>query len=167
MLAYKFLRPGAVGPFSGFAWPVGPWVTADARVTRCRAGIHGCRAEDLPWWLQEELWVAELADPVTEAERKVVASRARLVARVDAWNAESSQAFADACARRAREHAAHAGDRISAQMATDGARRASGGHAATAAYIAAHVAHRAGGAGAMAAERRCQSDWLAARLGLG
>ena len=167
MLAYKFLRPGAVGPFSGFAWPAGRWVTADTGVTRCRAGIHACRAADLPWWLQEELWVAELADPVVDASRKVVASRARLVERVAAWDAEASQAFADACARRAREHAAHAPDRARVeQMAADGATRAAAGHAATAAYIAAHAARRAGGSSARAAERRYQSDWLAARLGL-
>ena len=43
MLAYKFLRPGAVGPFSGFVWPAGEWVTAGDAPAPCRTGIHACQ----------------------------------------------------------------------------------------------------------------------------
>ncbi|HET9553714.1 MAG TPA: hypothetical protein VFP50_12165, partial [Anaeromyxobacteraceae bacterium] len=67
MIAYKFLAPGAVGPFSGFAWPVpsgggpGPWVAAGAG-----GAIHACRTHHLPWWLDAELWAAELDGEVEE-----------------------------------------------------------------------------------------------------
>ncbi len=28
-LAYKFTKPGAVSPFTGFEWPVGEWVEVE------------------------------------------------------------------------------------------------------------------------------------------
>ena len=54
VIAYKFLRAGAVGPFSGFPWPVanggpGDWVAAGDPAL-CRRGVHACRDPDLPWW---------------------------------------------------------------------------------------------------------------------
>ena len=39
-----------------------------------------------------------------------MAPRARLLHRIDAWDAACAQGFADACARRARDHAATALD---------------------------------------------------------
>jgi hypothetical protein len=117
MLAYKFLRPGAVGPFSGFAWPAGEWVTAGDAPVPCRAGIHGCRPAHLPWWLQEELWLTEFAEPVTVAGRKIVGERARLVGRVTAWDEQTATQFGVVCAQRARDHAAYALDRAGAGAA--------------------------------------------------
>ena len=117
MLAYKFLRPGAVGPFSGFVWPAGEWVTAGDAPAPCRTGIHGCRVEHLPWWLQDELWLAEFDEPVEDVGRKLVTARARLVSRVDAWNAETARRFGEACARRARDRAALALQRAGADGA--------------------------------------------------
>ena len=38
MIAYKFLRPGGVAPYTGFRWPVGEWVDA--------AGVDPCRDKD-------------------------------------------------------------------------------------------------------------------------
>jgi hypothetical protein len=119
MLAYKFLRPGAVGPFSGFAWPADRWVAAREAPAACRTGVHGCRLADLPWWLAEELWVAEFAAPVREADRKVVASRARLVERVGAWDDDASREFAAACARRAQHVAVAALERAGASAAAE------------------------------------------------
>jgi hypothetical protein len=174
--AYKFLLPGAVGPFSGLAWPApdgdrpGPWVEADgAQLIRCRAAVHACRLVDMPWWIHDELWEIELAEPVRQVGHKLIAPRGRLVRRCHAWDREAVDGFAGACAQRAAEWAvaalAAAGDtpvtaRLSVTMADDAARRAALGHAATAAYIAAHAPE------AMAAERRRQADWFARRLGL-
>jgi hypothetical protein len=62
---------------------------------------------------------------------------------------------------RAHRHAAGPAD-----MAADAARRARGGFAVVAAYIAAHAASRTGGASANAAERAWQADWLRGELGL-
>src|SRR3954463_12842722 len=55
-----------------------------------------------------------------------MAPRARLVRRIDAWDAACAQRFADACARRARDHAATALDRAGAADA-GGALRPPGG----------------------------------------
>jgi hypothetical protein len=83
-------------------------------VTRCRSGVHGCRVADLPWWLQEELRIAEYALPDAQDARKDVASRARLDERVGAWDDATARAFAEACARRARDRAADALERAGA-----------------------------------------------------
>ena len=67
-LAYKFLGPDRVGRFSGFRWPeAGQWVKAAVDPALCRSGIHACRTEDLPWWLDQELWLIELQG-VTQIE---------------------------------------------------------------------------------------------------
>jgi hypothetical protein len=108
MIAYKFLRSGRIGPFSGFRWPEpGTWVRA-VDVAACRHGVHACRLEDLPWWLADELWVIELADRPEIAEHKVVASAGRLVGRVEPWTASCAQEYADACAWRGRDRAVQA-----------------------------------------------------------
>jgi hypothetical protein len=180
MIVYKFLCSGAIGPFSGYRWPLpepgaaGPWVVSAADAAVCHRGVHACRLKDLPWWLQDELWEAELDGTVTAGRHKVMAPRGRLVRRIDAWDAGCAQRFADACAQRAREHAATALERtgesetthLAAAMAKDGARRARRGHAVPAAYIAAHAAAQVDGPDAMDAERAWQSEWLRTALAL-
>jgi hypothetical protein len=106
MSHWKFLRPGAVSPFTGFAWPApGEWVHEPA-VRACRQGWHACRIGDLPYWLTEELWEVELAGTVAETRTKVVASRARLVSRVVAWTPVTALRFGVACTGRVAAHAA-------------------------------------------------------------
>ena len=84
MTAYKFLRAGAVAPFSGVVWPAprggepGAWVRASGALELCGRGVHACRAEDLPLWLFDELWEIELDDPVQPAPTHVVAAGGRL-----------------------------------------------------------------------------------------
>jgi hypothetical protein len=113
MIAYKFLRRGRVGPFSGFVWPApGGWVTA-GDTERCRRGVHACRPQDLPWWLADELWEIELEGEVSVAGHKLVAPAGGLVRRVGAWTSATAQEFADACAWRARDHAVTALSRLS------------------------------------------------------
>jgi hypothetical protein len=107
VIAYKFLAPGAVSPFTGYRWPVpgtageGAWVDApDARLDH---GVHACRAADLAFWLDAELWRAELSDPVTEGQRQVIGRRGRLLARVSGWDQEVARGFAEACIWQARD----------------------------------------------------------------
>jgi hypothetical protein len=120
VIAYKFLCAGAIGPFSRYAWPLphkgapGAWVISSANAVLCHTAVHACRVTDLPWWLQDQLWEAELGGEVTAGRHKVMAPRARLLRRVDDWDAACAQRFADACARRARDHAAAALDRADA-----------------------------------------------------
>jgi hypothetical protein len=165
VIAYKFLRAGAVGPFSGFAWPVpadgrqGAWVDAAGRPRACERGVHACARADLPVWLDEELWVVELGGSIVNARTKLVAERGRLVRRVAAWNPALAAAFAAVCAERARGFAPEYGD--------DAERLVVEGAPATTAYVAAHAAARAFGSPAGAvAERAWQADWLATALAL-
>jgi hypothetical protein len=113
--AYKFLERGGVGPFSRFAWPLpdgdggpGPWVSAEPPLTTCRRGIHACRVRDLPWWLSDELWEAELAGPVSLGSHKATAARGRLVRRVGGWTPERARELGEACAWRTRDIAVRA-----------------------------------------------------------
>ena len=92
-LAYKFLRPGAVGPFSGHLWPVpsgaepGEWVNGSLDEDVCRGGVHACDGRFLARWIWEELWVIELGGEVEACGHKLRAPRGRLLRRVEAWSA--------------------------------------------------------------------------------
>jgi hypothetical protein len=109
LLAYKFLRRDRIGPFSRFRWPEpGVWVQAGGPQAVCRSGIHACRAQDLPWWLSEELWEVELRGDVRATGHKVIAPAGCLRSRVEDWTPACAQEYADACAWRARDRAVQA-----------------------------------------------------------
>jgi hypothetical protein len=109
VIAYKFLRPGRIGPFSDFRWPdPGTWVDASGNLAPCRAGIHACRTGDLPWWLADELWEIELREPLVADAHKIVAPAGRLRSRVERWTPACAQEYADACAWRAGDRAVQA-----------------------------------------------------------
>ena len=178
MIAYKFLSRGAVGPFSGFRWPTpaggvpGAWVEAAGEIPA--RGVHACRPEDLPYWIDEELWVAELAGDMHATPHQLVASRGRLLEPIEAWR-DLARAFGDDCAAtlRARVDDALAGAGVAAETAeqlrgyaADAEACAQGGNAAVAAFVAARAwALLAGGQAGFAAERRRQAAWLEQRLG--
>jgi hypothetical protein len=110
---FKFLAAGGVGPFSGYRWPAlrasdapGEWTTADAPLDPCRGGLHLCRQADLPFWVQEELYLVEVEGDVVEHESFVLARRARLTLRVAAWGREMAYGFSCDCAWRVRDHTA-------------------------------------------------------------
>jgi hypothetical protein len=107
MIAYKFLRDGRVGPFSAVGWPPpGEWLEATAAARRaCVDRVHACRVEDLPDWMDSELWRVELEGDVMVDCGKLVADRGRLIERLEAWDAPLMVAFAEACALRARDAA--------------------------------------------------------------
>jgi hypothetical protein len=162
--AYKFLRSGAVGPFTGFRWHPGTWVEADA-ASPCESGIHACRVEDLPFWTGDELWEVELDGDVVVAGRKVVAPRGRLVRRVEVWSSASAQELAaEATARTRSLSDARRRDRTLRGYAEDAALRAGQGKAYVATYIAAVAAEYAGGPPGREAERAAQVDWFARLL---
>jgi hypothetical protein len=112
MTYYKCLIEGSASPFSGFRWNepgvrvIGEWVDASGDADPCHSGIHACRREDLPMWLQPELWKIELRGHVVEGPLKVVAAAARLVERITAWDEAAVAEYALACARRAGVFAA-------------------------------------------------------------
>jgi hypothetical protein len=161
--ALKFLGEGHVAPFTGLRWPVGEWVEARA-VDPCREGVHALRARDLPYWLGRELWEIELDGEIVEQDRKVVASRGRLVRRIDAWTPALLDTFADDLLRRTKlrvGHIASVGGYVG-DIARYRAQRRYG----LAAFAAARAAEVSGGAADYDRERRRQAEWLAARLAL-
>jgi hypothetical protein len=118
VIAYKFLSAGRVGPFSEFRWPEpGVWVRAAAEAAPCRAGIHACRVDDLPWWLADELWEVELEGEVEVDEHKIVAPAGRLRSRIGGWTADCASEYGEACAWRACDSAALALRRVKHERA--------------------------------------------------
>lgn len=118
MIAYKFLRRGAVSPFAGRPWPLprdgrtGDWVAADGPPALCRSGVHACRIRDLPYWLHDELWEVDLDGDVAVREHQLVAPRGRLVRRVDSWEIATAWQLAEDCLRHAAALAAAELDRV-------------------------------------------------------
>jgi hypothetical protein len=163
VIAYKFLRDDGTGVFTRFAWPLpdgGPGEWVEAPIVTCRSGIHACRVHDLPLWLGRELYEAELDGVIVEEPTKVVASRGRLLRRVDAWDDATRAAYSRACADRAHGYAAGMPEW---EMAVEPA--AAGGPASIG-FIAARIAEERDGMAAYHAERTRQVEWLAAALGL-
>jgi hypothetical protein len=161
VIAYKFLEPGRVAPFTRFAWPEGEWVEADA-AHKCGRGVHACRADQLPFWLGRELWEIELGGEIVEHARKVVASRGRLVRRVEGWTTELLDAFVADLVRRTRSRfgaVAGAGAYLEDIQRFQPQRRYG-----LAAFAAARAAEIAGGPRAYDAERARQARWLAEQL---
>lgn len=167
-LAYKFTRPGARSPFTGFEWPVGEWVEAEGEVGLCANGIHACRIEALPRWLDDELWRIELDGVEAEHEGVLVARRGRLLERIEAWDAEASRELARSCARRVRELAAEHDDELlrrRAQMIPDIADGPDPSATALSMYTTAHAADEVV-PGSYWDERRRQAAWLRDQLRL-
>jgi len=165
VIAYKFLRRDGTSVFTRFAWPLpdddpGPWV--DAAVEPCRSGIHACRRDDLPLWLGRALYEIELDGEIHEDATKLVASRGRLLRRIDAWNEPLRDEYTRMCADRAHELARSEGlsewDAVVEPSVPEGP--------ALLGFVAARIAEAISGTDAYHAERRRQADWLAERLGL-
>lgn len=192
MIAYKFLARGALSPFIGFRWPEpGEWVGArEGRVEL----VHACRWEDLPYWLDDELWRVELEPPVRESRYQIASPRARLVARIAGWDPSLEREYSRACLMRARDLASpHLDARLrgvlegleqpqaivdalgragpvplAAWYLSDAANYALQLRTATVSYIACLLASTLdGGLAAFEAERAWQAGWLAKRLDLG
>lgn len=164
MLAYKFLGHGRVGLFSGFAWPVDEWVEIEGPLVPSRRGVHACRPGDLPHWLDDELWLAELDGPILEEARMLVAGRGRLVERIADWDSRAAAEFTTECVARGRSYPEWGEDAAEWAGHPDGQ--------VSAVYIVAHAAGLASlEAGTsyddgFLAERRWQAEWLTRRLGL-
>jgi len=107
MIAYKFLRSGAKGLVSGFRWPTpqggspGEWVHATSPIRECEAGIHVCRAMDLPYWMCDELWAIEVDGEVVEGTDMLIAPRGRLLHPLSGWTRAGRTRFVEACRDRA------------------------------------------------------------------
>ena len=177
MIAYKFLRPGAIGPFSGLRWPTpdgptpGAWVRAEtSSPSLCRQAVHACTPEHLPFWMAEELWTVELADPAEPRRSKVVAPAGRLVEEVRTWDEQAALDFMSATVERIRGMDDEGDSSYMTEAALfctgEAAREDPFGNAALSTMIAVECAEHAGGHDAVRRERAEQARWLADRLGL-
>jgi hypothetical protein len=107
MQAFKFLSKGR-GLFSDFEWPLpdngnpGPWVATHAPLESCVRGIHVCREADLPYWIDDELWLMEIRGQIVEQETMLIAEEGRLLEKIESWDDAAAKRFAQDCALRAR-----------------------------------------------------------------
>jgi hypothetical protein len=173
VLAYKFLGERRVARFSGTPWPLpgdaDGWVRAGRPLELCRRGVHACPAVGLPFWIDAELWIAELDGDLLDVGTVLVAERARLVRRLDGWDAGLREAFAAACVEHAGGRMAPEPDERAASYLEDARRIAGNAAAPISAAGTSYVAARALDAaepGAFAGERAWQAAWLAERLPL-
>lgn len=167
MIAYKFLRPDGTSIFAGFRWPLpdggpGPWV--EAKLDPCRSGIHACRLGDLPLWVGRALYEVELDGDIVEERTKVVASRGRLLRRIEAWDDDLRETYTRMCADRGHELARGVSPPLEDWDAVVEPSFPEG--PALLGFVAARIAEELGGVDAYHAERARQSEWLAERLGL-
>ena len=169
MIAYKFLRAGSVGRFSDVPWPAaGQWLEVDGALDACVSGVHATSLDALAYWLEDELWAAELDGEILDLGTVLVARRGRLVARIEAWP-QVSREFALDCATHAQTLADRTGNARVEALAAEAAEHAelatAPRHAVLAAYAAA-VAADVLEPGAFDSERLRQSRRIATILGL-
>jgi len=167
VIAYKFLRRDGTSVFTGFRWPLpdgGPGAWVDARVEPCRSGIHACRPADLPFWVGRVLYEIELDGQIVEQRTKVVASRGRLLRRVEAFDDELRDAYTRMCADRAHAFALAASPPLEAWDAVIEPSVPEG--PALLGFVAARIGEEISGTAAYHAERTRQTAWLVERLGL-
>jgi len=69
-------------------------------------GVHALRTRHLVDWIDDELWLIELADDVEEIDDMLVARRGRLLRRIQSWDREAARDFGESCIWRARDLAA-------------------------------------------------------------
>ena len=110
---YKFLSAEGRGAYTGCPWRLpdgdrpGAWMPPirgplrpDGPSVLPASGYHLCRLADLPWWPHATLYLAEAGEERLDGADHVLAREARLLRRVDAWNAQTQRRFAVACASR-------------------------------------------------------------------
>lgn len=173
MLAYNCLDGGR-SPFTGHRWPLpaggqpGPWLEAAGPLGLCVNGLHACTVAQLPPWIGSELWAVELDGHIIETPVALVASRARLIEPLAAWDQPARVAFGQDCAARSAQLAGPMGS----PLVTFIAKMAGRGIVGEAAYWSAVLAGEAAAGRrsgpnydqAFAAERARQADHLAVTL---
>ena len=167
MKAYKFLHADGTSLFAGLRWPLpeggpGRWVTAPARP--CRSGVHACRSADLPLWLGRSMYEIELEGDILEQPTKIIASRGRLVRKIQTWDEDAQSEYVQMCADRAHELALSTAPTLDDWDAVVEPSRPEG--PALLGFIAARIAERRQGTQAYHSERALQTDWLVHRLTL-
>jgi hypothetical protein len=79
----------------------GRWMPKKVGIKLCVRGYHFCRHEyDLLEWFGPAIWRVEVRGEIIEGKDKAVAEQARLLERVERWNARTARLFAADCAER-------------------------------------------------------------------
>ena len=167
MIAYKFLRADGTSVFTGFDWPLpngGPGAWVEAEVEPCRTGVHACRPEHLPLWAGQVLYEVELDGEIVDDRTKVIAGRARLTRRIDAWEQAVRDRYTRMCAERAHELARGASPPLEQWEAAIEPSVPEG--PALLGFMAARIAEEIDGPDAYQAERARQTKWLVQQLEL-
>jgi hypothetical protein len=167
VIAYKFLHPDGTSLFTGFSWPLpdgGPGDWVEASPDPCRSGVHACRTSDLPLWVGRTMYEVELDGEIVEQRTKVVASRGRLIRRIEAWDDEQRDAYTRMCADRASDLALAASPPLEDWAAVIEPSVPEG--PALLGFVTARIAEEVSGIDAYHAERARQTHWLVERLGL-
>lgn len=127
--AWKFLSVDGASCFGGakMRWEPCEWVEERAFPVPCRKGLHLVnRTSDLMFWLGPALWEAEFdaAWGAVLSSRKIAASRARVVRRVEAYEPSAPREFAAWCVMDAASQCCDAvtADMIAWALADGGAK---------------------------------------------
>jgi hypothetical protein len=122
---YKVLgRDGRACHGGTGVWRKNEWRSVRGRLVPCVNGLHLCRDEHLIQWIGPTIWRAEYDGEMIEVDDKIVARRARVTEKIDAWNERTARLFAADCAERVLHlyESAHPGDerpRAAIQAARD------------------------------------------------
>jgi hypothetical protein len=117
----------------------------------------------MPFWVGPTLYEVELAGEIVEGRSKLVASRARLLRRIEAWDEGLRDVYTRMCADRAHELAFSVAPPLESWDAVIEPSVPEG--PALLGFVAARIAEEISGAEAYRAERASQAAWLAERLG--
>ena len=106
MLAYGFTAPDGLSLYDGLLWPApsgpepGAWIAAPVP-SPLQGRVRAHLTHDLPYVLDEVLWVIGLDGDVREHERLIRADRGRLVASVEGWDEACATDFLECEVRAA------------------------------------------------------------------
>lgn len=80
-------------------WTPGEWMPAiTGDLVACENGYHLCVDAQVIQWLNEAIYEAEFDGERIDNDDKIVVRRARLLRRVETWNADTARTFARWCA---------------------------------------------------------------------
>lgn len=182
MVGYGFTAADGRAAYDGMTWPLpaaggpGSWAAAPAP-SPLGGRVRALAVADLPFHLDDAMWVVELDGDVRRELRLSSGARGRLVRRVAGWDGACAAEFALGCEARARAADDPGGpdgelmrgylDDLHRCVTTGLPPVAAAGAAG---YIGARIAALAAGPGAYRdgaeAERAAQARWLATRLEL-
>ena len=100
MTYYKFMKKGCIGSFSGKKLEPDKWLPPiEGDLVICKNGYHGCDAEHLAEWVDEELYTLETRGDSLHDNRKDCFREIKMT-RVEAWTKDTLILWTADCAER-------------------------------------------------------------------